>query len=89
MPGMKPKRDEFSVSLSWRLYGDEARRWIEILKRARNRHVEADKTDVIRALLGLPVEYKNLVTKKDRLFFQSGALGGHAEGIDVDEDAVA
>lgn len=86
---MKPKRSGYSVSLSWRLHDDEARRWDVVFARARSRHARASITDVIRALLGLPVEYKNLVTKKDRSYFLSGASGGHAEGIEVEDDEAA
>jgi hypothetical protein len=68
----KPKRSAVQENVSLRLFGDEAKRWIEVMRRARTVDHNANKTDVIRALLRLPPDSLNkreILTEKDRRYF--------------------
>lgn len=67
----KVKQDEYLVNISFRLYGDEARRWDAVRKAARKVDEEADKTDVVRALLRLPPKKgkPEILTDADRNYF--------------------
>jgi hypothetical protein len=80
----KPKRDEYVVNVSFRLYGEEGRRWDEVHDRAMKVDKHANKTDVIRSLLSLPPdrdEKPQLLTDADRAYFTGADAAGEATFI--------
>jgi hypothetical protein len=66
--GKNFKSDNFILSL--RLKGAEALRFWAVLDIAKSRNAYAERTDVIRELLGL--DELNLLTADDMSFFRSG-----------------
>ncbi len=71
----RPKQQGYpDANLSLRLTGEEAERYDEVLRRALQRHPRANKSEVVRRLLGLDRDSDGLVTESDRLYFQGKAI---------------
>ncbi len=78
---VRPKKDEIQTSVSFRLYGEEALRYEEVLARARKHKPRIEITEVAKFLLNLPSEADKILTEKDRLFFQIGKLNSSRVGL--------
>lgn len=66
---MTERQSDKRFYMSLALEPEEGARYLEVLRRARQRDPEASKTEIIRALFRFPGHDARLVSKQDRDYF--------------------
>lgn len=86
LPAMPRQKTEDVDRVNFQLWlrGDAAKRYDEVLRRAKNRQPRANNAHVNGRLLGLEPDTDGLVTEADRQFFQNGSLAQiQASEVDI------